>query len=97
LRDFDFRDAQVFQCNMAVAESGANGPEPVKSRVKIPQRSKPDLMLANPLSWRSMLGAADAIRSTEEARVHHAIEWRGWVAARGTRTAAADAGDRISP
>jgi hypothetical protein len=26
LRDFDFRDAQVFQCNMAVAESGAIDP-----------------------------------------------------------------------
>src|SRR5262245_42432095 len=41
------------------------------------------------------LGAADAIRSTEAARVHHATERRNGVAARGARAAArADAADR---
>src|SRR5262249_16869862 len=57
----------------------------------------PDLILANAGSCPGTpcLGTADAIRSSETARVHYA-DWRcSSVAARGARTAAGDAGDRI--
>src|SRR6516162_5582627 len=42
-----------------------------------------------------LVGAADEIRSIQEARVHHAARRRGGMAARGARAAAVYAGDRV--
>src|SRR5437763_1320150 len=58
-------------------------------------RRAPDLMLANALSCHSWLGAADAFRSVEEARVHHADERCCGMAIWGVRAAAPNACDRI--
>ena len=44
-------------------------------------------------SAKVVLGAADAFRSAEETRVHHAAWRRGGVAARGACAAARDASD----
>src|SRR5271165_5256669 len=56
----------------------------------------PDLMLANPLCCHAKLGAADAFRSAQTARVHHGTGWRGGVAADGAHTVEQCAGDRDS-
>src|SRR5215467_6567072 len=61
------------------------------SRIEIPQCSR--------LQHRRVCYASETRETldSETARVHHAAQQRGGVAARGTRAAARDAGDRVPP
>src|SRR5262245_39651588 len=72
-------------------------PEPDISQTEVPRRNEP-LTCCSPIRYLVIwLGAADAVRSTETARVHIAARWRsGSVAACGARAAVSDAGNRTA-